>query len=189
LREAALLEDTAVAGARVSVLPAKPRSGSGDDATTDLEGRFVGQLGAEVEIVSVVIQAPGMALRVFEFPFDDLEVRLPVRPGGGTVVLDFGNDFDGNRLGWSLFQEGRYLPGERLLQWIQAHGVGFTLDHSSTIRLPGAIPALTPGRYELCTGPPEFLFEPGPGRKCAGGVLVEGERLELAVPEGSTVRP
>ncbi len=178
-----LAAEAPVRGARVLILPWRPRLTPGDAVTTDLEGRFTAHLPERTGTMLMIVEAPGYALQAFEVPAEgssrlevsaqhgDLEVSLP---GSADELADRG-------LALAVFQNGNLLPSSSLLSWALAHG-------ARVAGLAGSIqdlPDLAPGAYRACLVDSARLREGEPGdwsrqlATCAAGSLSAGATLKL----------
>lgn len=164
------------AGTSLSFWPWEPRLGGGDDARTDLEGRFSARLPQGTRTVLVGVSAPGMALRVFALPVDGNDARLLVRPEGGTVEFELPGPVP-SESSFFLFQNGFPILRDDLASWMRSKGSLLDLKQGGVYRAP----QLAPGRYDLCVGRDgTLLSEPPPAdRRCVSGVLEAGGRLRL----------
>ncbi len=168
-----------VAGARVVAIPQSPMPDAGGSATTDLAGSFHLQVPQKTESATVIVSAPGRALKAFDAVTEGQDLALEVTEEGGTLELALPDPPVMERKGLSLriAQDGLWLPVGLLFQWANGHGETSAADTGQVRH----IPALAPGDYQVCLVPRELL--PGTGAPTAGacdaGALSSGGTLRL----------
>lgn len=175
-----------VPGARVSLVGdlANP---IGDRTTTDLEGKFKVDLHARASGGTLVVEAAGYALEIFEVTCGPQPFDLAVAEDGGVLELQLADqaaeDTDASRV--LLFQDGKGLPFPAAVGWTYGHGWPLSESGIDGLR----IPSLAPGEYRLCLGPVAPLHVMSPRQwsetvaKCAVGYLVSGGTLTLSLGE------
>jgi hypothetical protein len=168
-----------VAGARVVAIPQGPMPDAGGSATTDLAGSFHLQIPQKTESATMIVTAPGRALKAFDAVTEGQDLALEVTEEGGTLELALPDPLVMERKGLSLriAQDGLWLPAGLLFQWANGHGETSAGDTGQLRH----IPALAPGEYQVCLVPREPL--PGTGAPVSGGcdtgALSNGGTLRL----------
>ncbi len=179
-----------VAGAVISAWPFGGAPGVLGRAGSERDGTFTFDAPAESGPLVLVPRAPGFALRAFVRPVGTEPLVLELSREAGTleVVAPWLSDRKAMGLALAYFEDGIALPyGNLLARWAMAEGAGSAPpgDGAATIR----IPALAPGRWEVCALPSyslSFSFATGgdvPRQACAGGTLTNGATLRLEVPK------
>lgn len=182
--------DRGVPGAQIAVFP-NGELVTGDNASTDLYGRFRLEVPATATRVYLALFPPHHAfdVRLVTLPPEDEELVVPAEPLGGTLVLEglAGQTLAPKAPGFDparnpiLFRDGLVLPLPFALHWLALNGISPEQD-------PLVLPDLAPGQYSLCTvalgsllatsraGPP-----PPPDDGCQSGYLPPGGELRLAL--------
>ena len=153
-------------------------------AASDANGRFELELPAQAETVRLVALAPGYVLairRVAVKGGHDEEIEVPVRQGGGTLVIDWG------RSGAATNFAVVYIAGEPVDLPLLKVWAGMNRGESQgedRLRVPG-LPA---GEYAVCRVTPQEAVAVIGGlavpkeSACSRGELLEGSTLELTLP-------
>lgn len=158
------------------VATSAPRASSGPD------GRFRLEVPAQAEMVRLVVLAPGYALTLRRVRLEGSqgeELEVPVRTGGGTLVIDPGDREGANFT--VVYVAGEPLDLPFLRQWAGMNGGG-----GGEGPLP--VPAMPPGEYAACRVTPQEAMAVIGGLAvpkdsvCARGDLLEGSTLELVLP-------
>jgi hypothetical protein len=168
-----------VAGARVVAVPQIPATDAGGSAGTDLAGAWSLQIPQKTESATVIVSAPGRALKAFDAVTEGQELALEVTEEAGILELALPDPPEMIRQGLSLrvTQDGLSIPVGLLLQWASGHGETPGGDNGQIRR----IPALAPGEYQVCLVPRELLpasAAPASG-VCETGTLSSGGTLRL----------
>jgi hypothetical protein len=166
-----------IAGARIAAWPGVGSAMVADivDAVTDPAGEFSVRLPAGSGAVTVLVFAPGYALRMLAAAANPhAPLAISVEPAGGTLVVPA----DG-----ALVHGGTFAPVGMLALWLRMNGVP---EDGKVLRVPN----VEPGAYVICPPGPDYATlmkggTPPPGR-CAGGVLQPyGELSLLPAPQAA----
>jgi hypothetical protein len=188
LRGRLLSANGPVPGAVVSAFPemsAQP-VGEGVEDVTGPDGSFMLRLPAGSPAATLLVMAPGFALRMARVTLDSkAPLEITAEAGGGTLVLETGQRFD---------QAGRPFP----MTWL-VHDGTFTspyflqrwprlLRHDPGAQPEGTLvlPQVMAGYYALCAGSDATRAlrqgQEAPVARCSGGFLAPHGQLTLRVP-------
>lgn len=174
-----------VVGASLRLRPTDPPGGGSAQARSDLDGAFTARLPRRARRASVVVSAPGHALRAYEVLTDGTPLRFQVPLAGGTLRVLLPPDVEAladRGLAVAVFQNGVHIPRHVLWEWARGHGWQ-ALEPREMV-----VPNLAAGEYQACLLPGLFdaaelvPFLTGQQRGCVAGTLLEGAELRLVVP-------
>jgi hypothetical protein len=158
-----------VAGARIAAWPGVGSAMVADivDAVTDPAGEFSLSLPANSGAATVLVFAPGYALRMLAaLPDPQAPLAIAVEPAGGTLVVPA----DG-----ALVHGGTFAPVAMLALWLRMNGVP---EEGKVLRVPN----VEAGAYAICPPGPDYaaVVKGGaPSGGCASGLLAPYGELSL----------
>jgi len=159
-----------VAGARIAAWPGVGSAMVADivDAVTDPAGEFSVRLPAGSGAVTVLVFAPGYALRMLAAAANPhAPLAISVEPAGGMLVVPA----DG-----ALVHGGTFAPVGMLALWLRMNGVP---EDGKVLRVPN----VEPGAYVVCPPGPDYaaLMKGGApsAERCASGFLQPYGELSL----------
>ncbi|HTQ79954.1 MAG TPA: carboxypeptidase-like regulatory domain-containing protein [Thermoanaerobaculia bacterium] len=162
-----------VLGAMVVALP-QGRPG-GARATTDATGAWTVKIPERADGVTVIVGAPGKALKAFDAVATGEELALEVTEGGGALEISLpytAPQASAKGLALEISQDGLSLPPGLLFEWALGQGEAPPAE-GDRVR---SIPDLAPGRYQVC------VVKTGGAAACDAGLLGNGETLRLRPP-------
>lgn len=177
-----------VVGASLRFRASDPPGGGSAQARSDLDGAFTARLPKRARRASVVVSAPGHALRAYEVLTDGTPLRFQVPLAGGTLRVALPPDVEalaerGQTVG--VFQNGVHIPRQVLWEWARGHGWQ-TLEPREMV-----VPNLAAGEYQACLLPGLFdaaellPFLAGQQPGCVTGTLLADGELRLVLPDTS----
>lgn len=150
---------------------------SGQQAVTDVAGRFSLSVPASATALDLETLAPGYSLQARHVQLGDDDLRLMVDAEGGTLVLEGVGD-----MGGVIVQEnGVPLILATLRRWAEGNAAD---PHPGAGRL--VIPHIEAGQYQVCRVPlsraRSYMQGDRANLHCAAGVVPPGGELTLRAP-------
>jgi hypothetical protein len=170
-----------VGGARLWALPELETGSMGtvEEAISRADGSFALSFPAEVRAISLLVHAPGFALRMLRTPVDPKTfLEVPVETPGGSLVVQPGRAPDDRE---NPARAAVLLHGGT---WVRLEMLARRATDRPLRRPDGAleIPNLEPGDYLLCIGRSGQKLEELAGSSCAQGYLAPAQELVLTLP-------
>lgn len=173
-----------VPGAELLAFPAVDRVAGAAvvAAISGADGRFTLEVPSDVRQLTLLVFAPGYAMRLLPVSVDGkLALDIAVDTAGGTLVLDLPESQAGSPPPL-LLHNGTFTLLPLLSRWVRLQGGAWQVPQSGRFTVPN----VEIGDYRLCSADSSGEVRQGREPKgCASGFLAPSAELTLVPPAGS----
>lgn len=167
-----------VPGAELLAIPAVDQIAGASivTAVSGADGGFTLGVPSDVRQLTVMVFAPGYAMRILPVVLDrEARIEVPVDRVGGTLSLDLA-ETESQPL---LLHNGTFIPLPLLARWVRLRGGARQVPASGRF----TVPDVEIGEYRLCPGSASGDVRQGrEPQACASGFLAPAAELSLGLP-------